>query len=140
MMRFWVILCLLVASVLPATAAVTREPYLQLVTPTSITIVWQTTDSDSANTSRVQYGTGANNLNQTAFGGAVIPPPSIPPPNPVVKNHVVTITGLVQGKKYFYNVGTGPPGVVQGGGTPNHFFVTAPSVGSTKFSATLVVL
>jgi hypothetical protein len=123
MLRLWITLCLLVASGLPATAAVVREPYLQMVTPTSITIVWQT-DLNSANNSRVQYGTGVGNLNQTAFGVAVIPPS-----NAAVKNHVVTITGLSPATTYFYNVGTVTNGV-QGGGTANHFFLTAPPVGS----------
>ena len=86
-MKLWLTLCLLVASGLPAAAAVVRQPYLQLVTPASITIVWQT-DLNSADNSRVQYGTVAGNLTQTAFGAAVIPPS-----NAAVKNHVVTITG-----------------------------------------------
>ena len=123
-MRLWMTVCLLVASGLPATAAVVREPYLQMVTPTSITIVWQT-DLNSANNSRVQYGTVAGILNQTAFGTAVIPPS-----NAAVKNHVVTIAGLSPATKYFYNVGTVTNGV-QGGGTTNHFLVTAPSVGTS---------
>ena len=124
MMKVWIILSLLLASGLPATAAVIREPYLQMVTPTSVTIVWQT-DIGSANNSRVQYGTVAGNLNQTAFGSAVIPPSNLS-----VKNHVVMITGLSSATTYFYNVGTVTNGV-QGGGTPNHFFMTAPTVGTT---------
>ena len=125
-------ICLLVASGLPATAAVVREPYLQMVTPTSITIVWQT-DLNSANNSRVQYGIVAGSLNQTAFGTAVIPPS-----NAGVKNHVVKIAGLSPATKYFYNVGTVTNGV-QGGGTINHFFLTAPSVGTAMpFTAWVV--
>ena len=57
----------------PAYAAVLRQPYLQLVTPSSITIVWQT-DLNSANNSRVQYGTVVGTLNQTALGAAVTSP------------------------------------------------------------------
>ncbi len=129
MMKLWMALCLLIASSLPATAAVVREPYLQLVTPTSITIVWQT-DVNSADTSRVQYGLQAGNLNQFALGAAVIPPS-----NAAVKNHVVTLTGLSPATTYFYNVGTVTDGV-QGGGTTEHFFVTAPTVGTaTPFRA-----
>jgi hypothetical protein len=112
-------------SVAPATAAIVivRQPYLQLVTPTSITIVWRT-DLNSANNSRVQYGTVFGTPNQTATGTA-----TISPSNPNVKDHIVTITGLSAATTYFYNVGTTTDGV-QGGGTNQHFFVTAPSVGS----------
>ncbi len=128
-MKLWVTLCLLVLSSLPANAAVLREPYLQLVTPTSITIVWQT-DLASANDSRVQYGTVSGILNQTAFGAA-----TIPPSNASAKNHVVTITGLSPSTTYFYNVGTVTNGF-QAGGTTNHFLVTAPTVGTaTSFRA-----
>ena len=121
LMRLWMTLCLLVVSGLPAVAAVVREPYLQMVTPTSITIVWQT-DLNSANNSRVQYGIVGAAQNLIALGAAVIPPS-----NAAVKNHVVTITGLSPATTYFYNVGTVTDGV-QGGGTTEHYFVTAPSV------------
>ena len=132
MIKLWITFALLILSSLSANAAVVREPYLQLVTPTSITIVWQT-DLNSANDSRVQYGTTAGTLNQTALGSAVIPPS-----NSNVKNHVVTITGLGVATKYFYNVGTVTNGV-QGGETTNHFFRTAPSVGmATPFTAWVV--
>ena len=125
-------LCMLLTSVLPALAALVREPYLQLTTPTSVTIVWRT-DLTSANNSQVEYGTDAGNLDQTAFGAA-----AIPPSNAAVKDHVVTITGLSPATTYFYNVGTVTDGV-QGGGTTEHFFLTAPSVGTaTPFTAWVV--
>jgi hypothetical protein len=119
-------LFVLLVSVTPATAAIVivRQPYLQLVTPTSITIVWRT-NLESANNSRVQYGTVFGTLNQTATGTA-----TISPSNPNVKDHLVTITGLSPATTYFYNVGTATNGV-QGGGTNQHFFVTAPAVGSS---------
>jgi hypothetical protein len=104
-------------------AALIRQPYLQLVTPTSIIIVWRT-DGNSANNSRVQYGTVSSNLNLSATGTAVTRA------GLNVKDHIVTITGLNAATKYFYNVGTVSNGV-QGGGTTQHFFVTAPPVSST---------
>ncbi|WNM58153.1 FG-GAP-like repeat-containing protein [Candidatus Nitrospira allomarina] len=116
------LLFLLVASVVPAVAAVVRQPYLQLVTPTSITIVWRT-DLNSADNSQVKYGTVSGSLTQTATGTAVTRS------GLNVKDHIVTITGLTAGTKYFYNFGTATNGI-QGGGTTNHFFVTAPPVGS----------
>ena len=116
-------LCILLFSVDPANAALVRQPYLQLVTPTSITIVWRT-DLNSTSNSRVQYGTAFGNLNQTATGTAVTRA------GLNVKDHIVTIAGLNASTKYFYNVGTVTNGV-QGGGTTQHFFVTAPPLGST---------
>jgi hypothetical protein len=77
---------LILASVLPAAAALVRQPYLQLVTPDSITIVWRT-DLNSADDSGVQYGLEAGNLNQTATGTA-----TISPSNANVKDHLVRIT------------------------------------------------
>ncbi len=126
------VLCLFVISSVPATAAVTREPYLQMVTPVSMTIVWQT-DLSSASNSRVQFGSTVGNLNQTALGSAITSPS-----NPAVKNHAVTIAGLSPATKYFYNVGTVTNGV-EGGGTSEHFFVTAPPVGTVSpFTAWVV--
>ena len=119
-------------SVLPAAAALVREPYLQQVTPTSVTVVWRT-DLNSANNSQVEYGISSGNLGQTATSTAVIPLS-----NSNVKDHIVTIANLSSGTKYFYNVGTATDGV-QGGGTVNHFFVTAPLAGTaTPFRAWIV--
>ena len=120
---FCYLLMVLSASVRPAFAVLVREPYLQLATPTSIRIVWRT-GLNSPDDSRVQYGTNVANLNQTATGAAVIPGS-----NTNVKDHFVTITGLSPATQYFYNIGT-TSGGVEGGGTAEHYFVTAPPVGS----------
>ena len=117
-------LLVLLASAVPTFAALVRAPYLQLVTPTSITIVWRT-DVLSPSDSRVQYGTNVGNLDQTATGTAIIPGS-----NPNVQDHFITLTGLTPETQYFYNVGT-TSGGVEGGGTVEHYFVTAPTVGST---------
>ncbi len=114
---------LVLVSVAPASAAIVRQPYLQLVTPTSVTLVWRT-DLNSADNSRVQYGTVFGTLNQSATGTAVTRP------GLNVKDHIVTIAGLNGATQYFYNVGTTSNGV-QGGGTNQHFFVTAPMIGSS---------
>ena len=81
------LLSVLMGSVVPAAAAVVRQPYLQLVTPTSITIVWRT-DLNSADNSQVKYGTVSGSLTQTATGTAVTRS------GLNVKDHIVTITGL----------------------------------------------
>ena len=111
-------------SALPAAAAIVREPYLQQVTSTSVTVVWRTDDT-SADESRVRYGTTEGILNQIKTGTAIIPPSGTN-----VKDHIVTITGLTEATKYFYNVGTNPPDVVQAGGTADYYFKTAPGVGT----------
>ena len=120
----WSIVALL-AFVQPVFAALVRQPYIQLVAPTSATIVWRTDNpSGPFNNSRVQYGTSSTSLTQTATGVS-----AVPGSNPAVKDHFVTITGLAAGTKYFYNIGT--TGGVEGGGTTQHFFITAPTVGSS---------
>jgi hypothetical protein len=118
----WFALCVLLLIASPADAALVRQPHLQLITPTSITIVWRT-DLQSASNSRVQYGTSFGTLTQTAFGSAITRS------GLNVRDHFVTIANLSPGTKYFYNVGTASDGV-QGGGSNQHYFVTAPPVGS----------
>ena len=95
------------------TSNLVRQPYLQLPTPTSMTIVWRT---DVATDSRVRYGTVAGTLNQTATVPAA------------VVNHVVTVSGLNPATRYYYDVGS--TAGMQGGGTVEHYFDTAPVVGS----------
>ncbi len=137
-MRF-VMSGLLVASVLSvllpakeASAAILREPYLQLVTPDSVTVFWRT-DLASPADSRVQYGVVDGVLNLEATEAAIIPPS-----NGNARDHIVTITGLSAGTKYFYNVGT-TSGGVEGGGTSEHYFVTAPTPGlGSNFTAWIV--
>ena len=113
-------------SVVPATAAIVRQPYLQLVTPTSVTVVWRT-DMNSADDSRVQYGTVLGILDQTALGTTMTPI------GLTDKDHIVTITDLDPATKYFYNVGTQTNGVQAGPPVDpdpeQYFFVTAPSTG-----------
>ncbi len=83
----WAVCCsVLVASVAPAAAAVVRQPYLQLVTPSSITVVWRT-DLNSADNSQVKYGTVSGSLTQTATGTAVTRS------GLNVKDHIVTDYG-----------------------------------------------
>ena len=83
------LLVFLLGSALPAFAQLVREPYLQLATPTSITIVWRT-NLTSANDSLVRYDTDGGpawDFTATSIAG-------IPGSTPTVKDHIVTITGL----------------------------------------------
>ncbi len=96
-----------------AAQTVTRGPYLQQGTPDATTIVWRT---DVATDGVVRYGTTAANLAQSSAVSAN------------AGQHEVALTGLAPATRYYYAVGT--PGAVLAGGTAEHYFVTAPTVGS----------
>lgn len=94
---------------------ITRDPYLQLSTPTSIVIRWRTSlPMDS----RVAYGTSPSSLEFTNYSALA------------VTNHIVTLTNLTPDSKYFYTISsTGGP--TSGPGT-DHFFLTHPLPGTPK--------
>ena len=101
--------------ILPASAAtLTRGPYLQLGTPTSIVVRWRT---DTLASSRVRYGAESANLNFTADDAAS------------VANHIVTLSNLTPDTVYFYSIGS--PTETLAAGT-NYFFRSAPSIGSQR--------
>jgi hypothetical protein len=92
---------------------VTRGPYLQLGTPTSIVVRWRT---DLATDSRVRYG--ASPASPTSFSD-----------NPTVTTeHEVTLSGLTSDTLYYYSVGS--TAATLAGGDTNHFFVTYPPAGT----------
>lgn len=68
---------------------VTRGPYLQQATPTSIIIRWQTS---TATSSKVNYGTSLQTLNASLTNTTL------------TTNHEVKITGLTPYTKYFYSI------------------------------------
>ena len=119
-----------------AAANLVRAPYLQLVTSDSVTIVWRTDASDPLDDptdSQVQFGIVQNNLVQSITGSSVKPQS-----NQNVRDHFVTLTGLDPNTLYYYDVGT-ISGGIQGGGTAEHYAVTAPVSGSkTAFRAWVV--
>lgn len=92
-----------------------RAPYLQMASPTSMTIVWTTTGpTDSV----VRYGPAPNMLNQTAQLAAQ------------VTQHEVKINGLSPDTTYYYEVGaTGAP---LAGADAAHYFKTSPPAGQKK--------
>ncbi|MEE8526426.1 MAG: metallophosphoesterase [Thermoanaerobaculia bacterium] len=94
---------------------VTRGPYLQRGTPTSLVVRWRT---DEPSDSRVAYGTDPGNLARFAEDLAL------------VTDHVVEVTGLVPDTTHFYSIGTSAGPLV--GGDDQHFFITAPDVGTAK--------
>ncbi|MEE9302397.1 MAG: LamG-like jellyroll fold domain-containing protein, partial [Thiotrichaceae bacterium] len=129
---FKTLLFIFLLSSLPAISAaanLVRAPYLQLVTPDSVTIAWRTDDVNDTAPSQVQYGTDQGNLSQSVTSSSVIPAS-----NTSVRDHFVTLSGLNAETKYYYNVGT--TGEVQGGGSLDHYAVTAPLSGAkTAFRA-----
>ncbi len=81
--------------VLPAAAAfsattIVRGPYLQSATPTSMVVRWRT---DFAEASFVSYGTERNKLDKSAKAEGIS------------AEHIVQLTGLAPGTKYFYTIG-----------------------------------
>ena len=88
------------ASVLSAATTIVRGPYLQSATPTSMVVRWRT---DIAEASAVSYGVARNELteNSKAFG--------------VSTEHIVQLSNLKPGTRYFYSVGPVPFGDAAGG-------------------------
>ena len=98
----------------PATT-ITRGPYLQFSTPTSIVIRWRTV---LATDTRVVFGASIGALNSTNYNGLA------------VTDHIVTLTNLTPDSKYFYAISsTGGP---TNGPSTNHFFLTHPLPGTPK--------
>ena len=91
----------------------TRGPYLQLGTNTSIVVRWRT---NAATNSQVDFG-----LSPSTLTSSVVDTTS-------TTNHEVTLVGLAPATKYYYSVGTtiGP----LAGGDTSHFFITSPPPGT----------
>jgi len=68
-----------------------RDPYLQQVSPTSATLCWRTNVPSSA---LIRYSTNWQVL------------PDIAVDETILTDHKVTITGLLPGKKYYYSIGS----------------------------------
>lgn len=98
-----------------------RHPYIQRVSSSSAVVVW-TTDVTSAGT--VDYGSSPGALNLSASSPSA------------GTQHEVEIAGLEPDTRYYYAVRSG---AVLAGGDADHYFDTAPVVGSTtKFRAWVV--
>ncbi len=93
---------------------ITRGPYLQLGTPTSIVVRWRTA---STNSSVVYYGLKSTELNLKAKSPGIL------------SEHVVRLANLEPATKYFYVIGT------TNGPLPSaktNSFITSPLPGSTQ--------
>ncbi len=93
----------------------TRGPYLQLATPTSIRVRWRT---DVPTASRVNYGDAPGNLTQVVSSGTL------------TTEHELELTPLAPDTEYFYSIGDGV--LVLAGGDANHRFRTYPTAGTVK--------
>src|SRR4051812_36162038 len=97
-----------------ATAAtLTRGPYLQTGTSTSVIVRWR---SDEATNSRVRIGTSPSNLNKIIDDAQS------------TTEHIVQVSGLKPNTKYFYAIGSTTERL--SGGDTNTYFSTAPETGA----------
>jgi len=110
-----VLVLALCQSVLAQTVAVTRGPYLQTGTPTSITVRWRT---DVQTDSCVRYGPSVSGLTQQTCETAV------------TTEHEVKLSSLVYNTKYYYSIGTSEGSLA--GGDSTYFFFTSPRTGKAK--------
>jgi hypothetical protein len=92
---------------------VVRGPYLQMGTPTGITVRWRT---NVATDGRVRYGPSPTTLTTIADS-----------PDPATE-HELRLTGLQPATRYYYSIGTvaGP----LAGGDAEHFFITPAAAGT----------
>ena len=95
-------------------ALVTRGPYLQQATPSSIIIRWRT---DVTSESWVRYGTDPGNLTLQANNPAV------------TSEHIVSLSGLQPNTLYYYELGDGAAWFEP---EPQDYFITPPPVGTPQ--------
>lgn len=98
----------LAASVLSA-ETLTRGPYLQLGTPSAVTVRWR---SSAATDSIVRYGLSASSLSQVVKTSAS------------TTEHEIRLSGLAANTTYYYSVGSSATTLASGSGC---VFVTAPT-------------
>src|SRR5438876_2814142 len=84
-----------------------RGPYLQMPTPSRVTIRWRT---DTQTNSRVQFGTNLSSLNLIENSGSFT-------------NHEVQLSNLLASTTYYYSVGCSSTNLASGSA---YFFVTSP--------------
>jgi PKD repeat protein len=98
-----------------AAATLTRGPYLQIGTPTSVIVRWRTAESTQ---SRVLYGDAPGNLTDVVSDATS------------TTEHEIEITGLSPNTRYYYTVGT--EAEILAGGDANHYIDTSPLAGSQQ--------
>lgn len=94
---------------------VRRGPYLQSGTPQSVVVRWRT---DVPTASRVRYGAAPGSLTSAVDDPAV------------TTEHVVSLSGLSAGTRYYYSVGT--PAAELAGNDLQTLFFTSPAPGTSR--------
>jgi acid phosphatase type 7 len=105
-----VVLALLCSTAFGAT--LTRGPYLQNGTPSSVVVRWRT---DSGTDTLVRYGSAPGNLTQQIYSAAL------------TTEHEVTIPGLSPNGLYYYSVGSSS--ATFAGDDAEHYFIVFPPIG-----------
>ncbi|HEX8169921.1 MAG TPA: fibronectin type III domain-containing protein [Thermoanaerobaculia bacterium] len=103
--------------------ALTRGPYLQMGTPTSMIVRWRT---DTPSDSRVRFGSILGSL--TSVADDLTP----------TTDHTVVLTGLTPGTKYYYSIGTTAAKIA--GNDGSYSFVTSPRPGTATDTTRVWVL
>ncbi len=96
-----------------STLQLTRGPYLQTGTPSSVVVRWRT---NAPSNSHVTYGLSPGSLVLSTTDSVL------------TTEHVVTLSGLSANTRYYYAVGSTAETVA--GADANHSFVTSPPVGA----------
>ena len=102
-----------------AQAEIDRGPYLQLGTPSSMTIKWRTTDPAA---SVVRYGSAVDNLDQIIQS------------MDSVENHEIKLEGLNADTRYYYAVGDAS-GILTGNNDSTYFETNPPAGTAVPFTA-----
>jgi 3',5'-cyclic AMP phosphodiesterase CpdA len=100
-----------------ASMQLVRGPYLQMGTPTGMTLRWRTSASSMG---QVRYGTTVTSLTNVTYEATS------------ATDHSVGLTNLTPNTKYYYSIGAAetPNTVLQG--NADDFFYTAPLTGAAK--------
>ena len=93
-------------------ASLTRGPYLQNGTPSSVVVRWRT---DAATDTLVQFGDAPGNLVSSVYSPLI------------TTEHEITVSGLVANGLYYYAVGSSS--AILAGDDANHYFITFPPIG-----------
>jgi hypothetical protein len=121
----FILLTLALASGLPGATTIIRGPYLQSATPNSLVIRWRT---DTTEASIIRFGLERNALTSSVKSDYV------------TTEHIVQLTKLTPGTRYYYSFGEPPKPPANGakapadaedapGRMPTYSFVTPPETG-----------
>ncbi|MBY0503203.1 MAG: metallophosphoesterase [Bryobacteraceae bacterium] len=98
-----------------SSAIVTRDPYLQVSTPSTMVVRWRT---DIPTDGRVRYGAAPGVFSFSADHTSL------------TTEHEIKLTGLLPETRYYYSIGTIASPLA--GGDTTYFFTTSPSTGAIR--------